>query len=243
MIDKNKLTWAIGPSSLNRNEALLLRFLLLCADDNGKCFPSVGTITEQTKMCETSYKKAINSLIGMGLVRRQFRFSKENGQQRSNYFFLSAFLFSGTKEAITNFINRARKAWLEKENSRQKEMELPLTACSAHEDISLCNSVQNRQNQRENMKTRINNHLTNTYRNIRKLLAKTKNRYIAFTAPRDNHVKIHFGLFKKLFYFRNNMHSERQTSFHTIDGGSRDNFINYSFYSLKKKKYITSKDV
>lgn len=243
MINKLELTWAIGPSSLNRNEALLLRFLVLCADDNYKCFPSVGTITEQTKMCETSYKKAINSLIGMGLVRRQFRFSKENGQQRSNYFFLSASLFSGTKEAITNYINRARKAWLLKENSKQKEMELPLTACSAHEDISPCNSIQKGQHKRENMKTRLNNHLINTYRNISKLLTKTKNKYIAFTAPRDNHVKIHLGLFKKLFYLKNKIHSERQLFFDNVNGGSQDNVINYSFYSLKKKKYITSKDV
>lgn len=215
-------------SNLSQNEACILNLFVLMSDEQYKCFPSVGTITKMTKMCVTSYKKAINNLIDMGLVRRQFRYNKETGQQRSNYFHLRSFLFSGNQNSVTILINKA-KAALERKK-RSKQMELPLTAY-----VSQASRPSNSKKKASNKLCSLPNKL------IAKASKKIKDFWTSICKSKKNHGP-HAVLTKKHLIFNNILRlvfpraqKEAQISFTFNREGSRDDHIYFSFISRKRK--------
>lgn len=120
-MNKFELINALAVTDLDRNEIALMNYFVLRSDKDLKCFPCVKTIIDATKLCETVYKKTIKRLIDLGLVRREFRYSKITGQQRSNYFFLSAEIFTLSKTEIIDKINIAINSLKESLKKNQDE--------------------------------------------------------------------------------------------------------------------------
>lgn len=213
-MNKYAIDWAIGSSDLKNKEKSILQFLFKCSNDAGKCFPCVNTITKQTSMSESSYKYAIKNLIIMGLVKREFRYSGITGQQRSNYFYLAKEFYTLTKENITLFINKAVKAFY-----KQKEQNSKSTKTT---------------NQREQ------NNI-----NRKEILGKLKAVSIHF----NKNLAIYKQALKRQFLRLNsNQHksSSLETTLNTYNlamGGQKLTTYTSTLYSLKKKKYIPSKDV
>lgn len=117
-MNKFQLMDAISLSNLGRNEKLILNLLVRAADSDFKCFISVSSITAMTSICNTSYKKAVNSLIDMGLIRREFKYT-DKGQQRYNCFYIPEFMFNLSQSKVIQKINEAIKEklkWLIKIN-------------------------------------------------------------------------------------------------------------------------------
>lgn len=125
-MNKFELINALALTELGRNEIALMNYFVLRSDSELKCFPCVKTIVAGTKLCETVYKKTVKRLIDLGLVRREFRYNKITGQQRSNYFFLSDEIFTLPVSEIINKINIAIRSLKKTLGKKQDEsLKLP----------------------------------------------------------------------------------------------------------------------
>lgn len=58
------------------------------ADQDGKCYPAIGTIAKELKLSRSTVKRAISDLEKSGYLRREQRW-RENGGKSSNMFYLT----------------------------------------------------------------------------------------------------------------------------------------------------------
>lgn len=107
-MNKFQLMDAVSLSNLGKNEKLVLNLIVRAADSDFKCSISVSSITVMTSMCSSSYKKAVNSLIDMGLIRREFNYT-DTGKQKCNCFYIPEFMFNLNQSKVIQKINEAIK--------------------------------------------------------------------------------------------------------------------------------------
>lgn len=64
----------------------LLVYLVLCkhADQNGKCFPSIGTVAKFCRCAKSSAQEGIAELIKKGYIEKKVKFEKK--RQSSNLY-------------------------------------------------------------------------------------------------------------------------------------------------------------
>lgn len=67
-------------------------YVVLCShmDDQGICFPGVARLTTMTGYSRTIVFRALKVLIGLGVIERHNRFSKDSGQDSNLYRMLIA---------------------------------------------------------------------------------------------------------------------------------------------------------
>lgn len=66
------MTWAVK-AKLPTNEKFLLVMMANYADANGRCWPSVQTLTDDTGMSRRSVQRAIKELVKRGFVKVETR--------------------------------------------------------------------------------------------------------------------------------------------------------------------------
>ena len=79
--------WVWGLQCVSGNSKLVLMALADCADDMGKCWPSMATIAKKAVASETTVRRAIAGLIDAGLLKKEER-TRRDGSQSSNAYFL-----------------------------------------------------------------------------------------------------------------------------------------------------------
>ncbi|BAL01435.1 hypothetical protein OBV_42360 [Oscillibacter valericigenes Sjm18-20] len=57
-------------------------------DQDGKCFPAIGTIVKELKLSRSTVKRAIADLEKSGYLRKEQRW-RENGGKSSNLYYLT----------------------------------------------------------------------------------------------------------------------------------------------------------
>ena len=66
---------------------VVYRYLKDRADKDGKCYPSIGTISTDLNLSISTVKRAINDLVKSGQIRTEQRW-RENGGRSSLMFYL-----------------------------------------------------------------------------------------------------------------------------------------------------------
>jgi hypothetical protein len=72
-------------SKTEGNARLVLLCLADCANDEGVCWPSIRKICQKANLSEPMTKKHLNSLIAVGVVKKEER-EEQSGRQTSNYY-------------------------------------------------------------------------------------------------------------------------------------------------------------
>ena len=103
---------------------LVFVYLSRCADRQGRCFPSLGSIAEGCGISKTSVKRAISELRLAGLVEVESRFAegRANGRQTSNLYRINSARPRAGKSAG---LPRAAEPPAEKQAVKREENRLP----------------------------------------------------------------------------------------------------------------------
>jgi len=74
-------------SELPHRAVAVYMYLRDRADEDGKCYPAIGTIARELKLSRSTVKRAITDLQKSEYLRKEHRW-RENGGKSSNMYFL-----------------------------------------------------------------------------------------------------------------------------------------------------------
>jgi DNA-binding MarR family transcriptional regulator len=80
--------YSLYSSELPHRARAVYMYLRDRADQDGKCYPAIGTIARELKLSRSTVKRAIADLEKSGYLRREQRW-RENGGKSSNMFYLT----------------------------------------------------------------------------------------------------------------------------------------------------------
>ncbi len=74
-------------SELPHRAVAVFMYLRDCADQDGKCYPAIGTIAKELKLSRSTVKRALADLILNGRIRKE-QCWRENGGKSSCLYFI-----------------------------------------------------------------------------------------------------------------------------------------------------------
>lgn len=74
-------------SELPHRARAVYMYLYDRSDNQGKCYPAIGTIAKELKLSRSTVKRALTDLEKSGYLRKEQRW-RENGGKSSNMFYL-----------------------------------------------------------------------------------------------------------------------------------------------------------
>ena len=80
--------YSLYSSKLPHRARTVYMYLRDRVDQDGKCYPAIGTIARELKLSRSTVKRAIADLEKSGYLRREQRW-RENGGKSSNMFYLT----------------------------------------------------------------------------------------------------------------------------------------------------------
>lgn len=80
---------ALYSSELPHRARAVYMYLRDRADQEGKCYPAIGTIAKELKLSRSTVKRAITDLEKACYLRKEQRW-RENGGKSSNLYFLTS---------------------------------------------------------------------------------------------------------------------------------------------------------
>ena len=75
-------------SELPHRAVAVYMYLRDRADEDGKCYPAIGTIAKELKLSRSTVKRAIADLEKSDRLRKEQRW-RENGGKSSNFYYLA----------------------------------------------------------------------------------------------------------------------------------------------------------